>query len=85
MVGTVPYYDRLRSSQLYQKIFQGILFSFVGLLLSVTIKLALVVPWSWFPGLLAAGAFLFLFLGTEILWVVIVGIGIAVVMFVIVH
>ena len=57
----------------------------MGLLLSVTIKLALVVPWSWFAGLLAAGAFLFLFLGTEILWVVIVGIGIAVVMFVIVH
>ncbi|MDD1701216.1 MAG: chromate efflux transporter [Methanoregula sp.] len=85
VVGTVPYYDRLRSSQLYQKIFQGILFSFVGLLLSVTIKLALVVPWSWFPGLLAAGAFLFLFLGTEILWVVIVGIGIAVIMFIIVH
>lgn len=30
VVGTVPYYDRLRSSQLYQKMFQGILFSFVG-------------------------------------------------------
>ena len=84
-VGTVPYYDRLRSSQLYQKMFQGILFSFVGLLLSVTIKLALAVPWSWFPGLLATGAFLSLLLGAEILWVVIAGIGIAVVMFVFVH
>ena len=49
VVGTVPYHDRLRSSQLYQKMFQGILFSFVGLLLSVTIKLALAVPWSWSP------------------------------------
>lgn len=85
VVGTVPYYDHLHGSQLYQKMFQGILFSFVGLLLSVTIKLALVVPWSWFPGLLAAGAFLSLLLGAEILWVVIAGIGIAVVMFVIVH
>jgi len=85
VVGTVPYYDRLRSSQLYQKMFQGILFSFVGLLLSVTIKLALVVPWSWFPVLLAAGAFLSLLLGAEILWVVIAGIGIAIVLFVIVH
>ena len=85
VVGTVPYYDRLRGSQMYQKMFKGILFSFVGLLLSVTIKLALAVPWSWFPGLLAAGAFISLLLGAEILWVVIAAVGIAVVMFVIVH
>jgi hypothetical protein len=65
--------------------FQGILFSFVGLLLSVTIKLALAVSWSWFPSLLAAGAFISLLLGAEILWVVIVGVGIAIVMFLIVH
>jgi chromate transporter len=85
VVGTVPYYDRLRSSPLYQKLFRGILFSFVGLLLSVTIKLALAVPWSWFPGILAAGAFVSLLLGAEILWVVIAGLGIAIVMFVTVH
>jgi chromate transporter len=85
VVGTVPYYDRLRSSQLYQKMFQGILFSFVGLLLSVTIKLAIAVPWSWFPGLLGAAALLSLLLGAEVLWVVIAGIGFAVVMFVFVH
>jgi chromate transporter len=83
VVGTVPYYDRLRNSAMYQKMFQGILFSFVGLLLSVTIKLALAVPWSWFPGLLAAGAFLSLLLGAEILWVVLAGIAAAVIMFVI--
>lgn len=53
--------------------------------MSVTIKLALAVPWSWFPGVLAAGAFLSLLLGAEILWVVIAGIGIALVMFAIVH
>ncbi len=85
VIGTVPYFDRLRSSTLYQNMFQGILFSFVGLLLSVTIKLALAVPWTWFAGLLASGAFLSLLLGIEILWVVIGGIGIAIVMFVIVH
>lgn len=85
VVGMVPYHDRLRSSPLYQRLFKGILFSFVGLLLSVTIKLALAVPWSWFPGILAAGAFVSLLLGAEILWVVIGGIGIALVMFVIVH
>jgi chromate transporter len=81
VIGTVPYHDRLRKSQLYQKMFQGILFSFVGLLLSVTVKLALAVPWSWFPALLATGAFVSLLLGAEIMWVVLGGIGIAVVMY----
>jgi hypothetical protein len=65
--------------------FQGILFSFVGLLLNVTIRLAIAVPWSWFSGLLAAGAFLSLLLGAEILWVIIAGMGIALGVFVIVH
>jgi hypothetical protein len=65
--------------------FQGILFSFVGLLLSVTLKLALAVPWSWFLGLLAAGAFLSLLLGAEILWVVIAGVAISIVIFFMVH
>ena len=85
VIGTVPYYDRLRSSLVYQKMFRGILFSFIGLLLSVTIKLALAVPWSLFPVLLAAGAFLSLLLGAEILWVVVAGVGIAVVMFYFLH
>lgn len=85
VVGTVPSYDRLRGSPLYHKMFQGILFSFVGLLLSVTVRLALAVPWSWFPGLLAAGAFLSLLLGAEILWVVVAAVGIAAAVFLIVH
>jgi chromate transporter len=85
VIGTVPYYDWLRSSQLYQKMFQGILFSFVGLLLSVTVKLALAVPWSWFPGFLAAGAFLSLLLGAEILWVILAGIIITVAMLIFIH
>ena len=85
VVGTVPYHDRLRSSQLYQKMFQGILFSFVGLLLSVTIKLALAVPWSWSSGLLVAGAFLALLLGAEIFWVVIAGIALAIMVFFVMH
>jgi chromate transporter len=85
VIGTVPYYDRLRSSPLYANLFRGILFSFVGLLLSVTIKLALAVPWSWSSGIIAIGAFLALLLGTGILWVVLAGTGIALILFVIVH
>jgi chromate transporter len=85
VLGTIPYYDWLKGSTLYRKMFQGILFSFVGLLLSVTVKLALAIPWSYLPALLAAGAFVSLLLGAEILWVVAAGIAIAVAVFVLVH
>jgi chromate transporter len=85
VLGAVPYYDWLKGSTLYQKMFRGILFSFVGLLLSVTVKLALAIPWSYLPALLAAGAFVSLLLGAEILWVVAAGIAIALVAFALVH
>jgi hypothetical protein len=51
----------------------------------VTIKLALAVPRSWFPSLLAIGAFLSPILGADILWVVVAGIGIAIIIFAIIH
>jgi chromate transporter len=85
VLGMVPYYDWLKSSTLYRKMFQGVLFSFVGLLLSVTVKLALAIPWSYLPALLATGAFFSLLLGAEILWVVVAGIAIALVAFVLVQ
>lgn len=84
VLGTIPYHDWLKGSMLYRNMFQGILFSFVGLLLSVTVKLALAIPWSYLPAFLAAGAFVSLLLGAEILWVVAAGIAIAVAVFVLV-
>jgi chromate transporter len=85
VLGTVPYYDWLRGSGLYQKMFQGILLSFTGLLLSVTVRLALAVSWSVFPAVLAAGAFFSLLMGAEILWVVVAGIAITLIAYGIVH
>jgi chromate transporter len=85
VLGTIPYHDWLKGSTLYRNMFQGILFSFVGLLLSVTVKLALAIPWSYLPAFLAAGAFVSLFLGAEILWVVAAGIAIAIAVFVLIY
>jgi chromate transporter len=85
VIGAIPYYDWLKGSTAYRNMFQGILFSFVGLLLSVTVKLALAIPWSYLPALLAAGAFFSLLLGAEILWVVAAGIAIALVAFALMH
>ena len=44
--GISPYFDRLRTSPYFNKIIGGVLCSFVGLLLTVTIRFALNVHWD---------------------------------------
>jgi chromate transporter len=73
VVGIVPYFDRLRSSPYFKKIFTGILCSFVGLLLTVTIRFALDIPWDVPRILLSGVAFVALILKVDILWVVLIG------------
>ena len=77
VVGIVPYFDRLRSSPYFKKVITGVLCSFVGLLLTVTIRFALDIPWDVPRILLAVGAFVALILKVDILWVVLVGTGIS--------
>ncbi len=53
----VPYADRIQNNLLFQRAMHGILVSFVGLLLSVTIHFILTVHWGVAPG--TAGDFSF--------------------------
>jgi len=73
VVGIVPYFDRLRSSPYFKKVITGILCSFVGLLLTVTIRFALDIPWDISRILLSGAAFIALILKVDILWVVLIG------------
>jgi chromate transporter len=66
----VPYADRIQSHSLFQRGMHGILVSFVGLLLSVTIRFILTVHWDVPEGLLVVVAFVALQLKVDILWVV---------------
>jgi chromate transporter len=77
VVGTVPYYDRLRSSPYFNQALRGILYSFVGLLLSVTIRFALNVPWDAIRIILAGGAFTALFFNLKLIYPLIVGIAVS--------
>ena len=81
VIGLAPYFDRLRDSPIYHRIFKGILFSFVGLLVSVTIKFGMGITWDIPTIILGAGTFTALVLGAEILWVVIAGLVISYFMF----
>ena len=78
IAGAVPYYDRLRSSSWFNRALRGILYSFVGLLVSVTIRFALNVPWDAVRVILAAGALAGLFFNVRLIYLVIAGIGVSV-------
>jgi chromate transporter len=81
VVSTVPYYDRLRHSPYFNRALQGILYSFVGLLLSVTVRFALHIPWDFIRLFLGCGTLALLFLKVELVWIVLFGILISVFVF----
>jgi chromate transporter len=74
-----PYFNRLSGSPLFNKVIKGILCSFVGLLLSVTVLFALKIPWDVFRVLLVSAAFVSLLFKVEIYWVVIIGVVISII------
>jgi len=75
VVGIAPYFDRLRASPRFVAALSGILCSFVGLLLAVTVRFIMNV--NWVPSLivLAFLALITLYRKVDILWVVLVGIA----------
>ena len=80
VVGVAPYFDKLRSLPYFGKAITGVLSSFVGLLLSVTILFALKIPWDLFRIVIALSALVALFLKVEIYWVVIAGIIVSIIL-----
>jgi len=80
VVVVAPYFDRLRRSPAFARLISGVLCSFVGLLLAVTVQLAQKVAWTWVHGLLAAAAFVALRLKVDVLWVVAAGTVLSVVL-----
>jgi len=75
---TVPYLDRLQHALLFRRALRGVLASFVGLLLAVTVQFAIAAAWTGPSILLASAAFVALWFKIDILWVVLVGAGVSV-------
>jgi len=78
VVGMVPYFDRLHRLHHFNSVVNGILCSFVGLLLAVTIRFALNIQWDLIRIFLSLAAFAALILKIDILWVVLIGTGISI-------
>jgi len=68
-----PYFSRLRRNRYFNKAVAGILLSFVGLLVAVTVRLGLGVTWGVTTILLAVAAFVALRLKVNVVWVVLAG------------
>ena len=77
LVATAPFFEKLKRSRMFSGAIKGILASFVGLLLFVTIKFALAVPWDLVRILLAMGSFLAILKKIDILYIVPVGAAIS--------
>jgi chromate transporter len=70
IVTIAPVFDRLKSSPYFARVIEGILASFVGLLLFVFIKFALAVPWDVVRIILGLGALVALIRKVDILYIV---------------
>jgi chromate transporter len=73
VIGIAPLSGRLFASPYINKALGGVLCSFVGLLLTVTVRFALNVHWNLVHIILSGAAFGALLLNVDILWVVLVG------------
>lgn len=74
VIGVSPFYGRLSGSPAFRGAIQGVLCSFVGLLVSVTLRFGFQVEWDVIHVVLAAGALLALLRRIDILWVVLIGV-----------
>jgi len=74
VVATAPYYERLRSLRYFDRALQGVLYSFVGLLVSVALHFAVGIAWDVNRMILCIGAFIALQIHVEIYWIVLAGV-----------
>jgi chromate transporter len=79
-IGTT-FFDKLQQSSRFQRALHGILASFVGLLLYVTVKFALAVPWNVLKVLVCAAALGALLKKIDILYVVCIGAFLSLILF----
>ena len=74
LMGIIPFFDKLRTYPQFNKVINGILCSFVGLLVIVTYHFTIGIHWSLFNILLVLTAFVLLVRKVEIIWIVLGGI-----------
>jgi chromate transporter len=81
VIGIAPYFDKLRTSPRFVGALNGILCSFVGLLIAVTVRFILNINWGPAHVVLVILALIALLRKIDVLWIVLAGIVYSVVFF----
>jgi len=81
MVLTAPFFNRLKGSAVFLKATQGVLASFVGLLLYVVIRFAIAVPWDPFRVILVLAALAALLKKVDLVYIVLIGAALSLLLF----
>jgi chromate transporter len=70
LMGVIPFFDKLRTYPQFNKVINGILCSFVGLLVIVTYRFTIGIHWNLLNVLLALAAFVLLVRKVNVIWIV---------------
>jgi chromate transporter len=81
VIALEPYFAKLQRSRYFSRAIRGILYSFVGMLLSVVIHFALNITWDIPRILFAIATFTALLFNVKLPWVILIGTGISVIVF----
>jgi chromate transporter len=74
LMGIIPFFDKLKTYPQFNKVINGILCSFVGLLTVITYRFTLGIHWSLFNILITLLAFVLLIKKVDVIWIVLGGI-----------
>lgn len=80
LMGIIPFFDKLRSFPQFNKVINGILCSFVGLLAVVTYRFAIDIHWNVFNILFTLVAFGLLVRKVDVIWIILGGVLMSLVM-----
>lgn len=74
LMGIIPFFDKLRSYPQFNKVINGILCSFVGLLAVVTYRFTIDIHWNLVNILFALTAFVLLVRKVDVVWIIFGGV-----------
>jgi len=74
LMGLFPFFNKLRSFPQFNKVINGILCSFVGLLAIITYRFTIDIHWNWLNILFTLIAFVLLVKKVDVIWVILGGI-----------
>ena len=74
LMGIIPFFDRLKTYPQFNKVINGILCSFVGLLAVITYRFSIGIHWNLVNIIFTLISFVLLMLKIDVIWVVLAGI-----------